>query len=156
MHMADVVESALETFSDRIQKGSVDVKIQLDSEGAIKGDPEKVRRVLINLIGNALDAMELANTPSPRIEVHGGENLAGTEVWIRITDNGPGIDASKIDKIWSPFYTSKANGTGLGLAISRKLVEAHGGKIEVRSETGLGSEFTLVLPKTKQPVERVP
>ena len=76
-----------------------------------------------------------------------GENLAGNLVWLRIADNGPGIDETVLQKMFSPFYTSKANGTGLGLPICKKLVDAHGGSIEVSSEAGRGAEFMLSFPK---------
>ena len=76
-----------------------------------------------------------------------GENLASTEVWVRIRDNGPGMDADALGKIFRPFYTSKPEGTGLGLAITKKLVEAHGGTIEAQSAPGAGTEFVLTLPK---------
>ncbi len=85
----------------------------------------------------------------PRIDVEMGENLAGTEVWVRVADNGPGIDPDALEKMWSPFYTSKAAGTGLGLAICRKITEAHGGRIEVESQPGAGAVFVLTFPKPK-------
>jgi signal transduction histidine kinase len=91
--------------------------------------------------------------PDPVIEVSLGENLAGSEVWVRISDNGPGIDDELRDKIFNPFVTSKQSGTGLGLPITRKLVEAHGGEIELHSPLdtagGLdsGTEFVLTFPK---------
>ena len=111
------------------------------------GDAEKLRRVVINLVGNALDALEGADTPDPCVQVSAGENLASTEVWVRLRDNGPGIEPEALSKIFSPFYTSKANGTGLGLAISKKLVDAHGGSIETSSTLGEGTEFVLTFPK---------
>jgi signal transduction histidine kinase len=77
-----------------------------------------------------------------------GENLAGTECWVRVRDNGPGIDARALAQIWSPFYSSKASGTGLGLAIAKKVVEAHGGQIEAASRPGAGAEFTVTLPRS--------
>ena len=82
-----------------------------------------------------------------------GENLGGNEVWARVTDNGPGMDSDTQARIFKPFFTSKANGTGLGLAITRKLVDAHGGEIEVSSTPGQGSEFTLHFPKQAQSPE---
>ena len=91
--------------------------------------------------------MEEGGTSDPTLRVAIGENLAGTEVWLRLRDNGPGIDDATLRKIFSPFYTSKSNGTGLGLASSKKLVEAHGGSIEVSSETGRGTEFVVTFPK---------
>ena len=63
------------------------------------------------------------------------------------TAKGPGIEASVLEQMFSPFYTSKASGTGLGLPICKKLVEAHGGSIEVKSELGGGAEFVLCFPK---------
>jgi len=147
MTMSDVIEAALETFQDRIEALHVEIRKELDGRGSMRGDPEKLRRVIINLFGNALDALEQASTPQPRVEIQAGENLAGSEVWVRIRDNGPGMDPEKVEKIFKPFYTSKSNGTGLGLAITKKLIDAHGGSIEAVSETGRGAEFVLTFPK---------
>ena len=108
LRMADVVESALETFRDRIERAGIRVERSLDCQGVMIGDAEQLRRVAINLVGNALDALEEAATPDPRIDVELGENLAGSEVWVRVRDNGPGIDRDAQEKIFSPFYTSKA------------------------------------------------
>ncbi|MGO9837757.1 MAG: two-component system sensor histidine kinase NtrB [Polyangiaceae bacterium] len=145
--MADVLASSLETFQGRFEKMGVVVKQDLDTTGAVRADREKMRRVLVNLVGNALDALEESRTPEPRLEVTMGENLAGTEVWLRLRDNGPGIPPDRLQKIFTPFYTSKSNGTGLGLALSRKLVEAHGGTLGAKSEAGRGAEVTVVLPR---------
>ena len=150
--MADVIESALETFRDRVDKTGIVLSRQLDCEGQLTGDPEQLRRVVINLIGNAIDALTESGTRDPRIEVQMGENLAGSEVWLRVRDNGPGIDHELLSKMFSPFYTSKVNGTGLGLAICKKLVDAHAGSIEVASEPGEGAEFIVTFPKTRESV----
>ena len=147
VRMADVLDSALETFRDRVSKSGIQIDRQIDCPGTMAGDPEKLRRVVINLVGNSIDALAESGAAEPRVEVAMGENLAGSEVWLRIRDNGPGIDAETRAKIFSPFYTSKANGTGLGLAITRKLVEAHGGSIELESEPNAGAEFLLTFPK---------
>jgi signal transduction histidine kinase len=145
--LPDVIDSALETFRDRIARLGVIVTREIDGGGALKADAEKLRRVMINLIGNALDALEQARTRDPEIRVLAGENLAGTRLWVRVRDNGPGIEPAALEGIFSPFATSKPNGTGLGLAISKKLVDAHGGSIEVHSEPGGGTEFVLTFPK---------
>jgi signal transduction histidine kinase len=147
LQLGDVLDSALETFRDRLERLGVELVREVESPGAMHGDPEKLRRVIINLVGNALDALEEAGVPEPRLEVLAGENLAGTEVWVRVRDNGPGIDPETLHKIFSPFYTSKSNGTGLGLAISKKLVDAHGGSLEAESRPGQGTEFVLTFPK---------
>jgi signal transduction histidine kinase len=152
IRIADVVGAALELLRERAARAGVALEVQADCDGELRGDPEKLRRVVLNLVGNALDALEQAGTPSPRVEVSVGENLAGNEVWVRVRDNGPGIEAEKLARIFQPFYTSKRDGTGLGLAISKKLVEAHGGTIDAHSVPGSGSEFVLTLPKRRAAV----
>ena len=147
MQLQEVLESALDTLRDRIDGAGVKLALEVDCEGSMEGDPEKLRRVLINLVGNALDAFEEVGTRDPNLEVALGENLAGTEVWVRIKDNGGGMDAETQKKIFRPFYTSKSNGTGLGLAITRKLVDAHNGRVELHSTPGQGTEFVLTFPK---------
>jgi signal transduction histidine kinase len=147
MSMSEVVDGALDTLADRIEKSKAEVRREVDSDGDMEGDPEKLRRVVINLVGNALDALDEAEVPQPLIEVGVGENLAGSEVWLRVKDNGPGVDEETQSKMFRPFFTSKANGTGLGLAISRKLVDAHGGAIELHSAPGAGTEFVITFPK---------
>jgi signal transduction histidine kinase len=145
--LADVIDSAVETFRDRLTRSGVEVRSDIDSECWMQGDAEKVRRVFINLVGNALDALEGAEVAEPCIEISAGENLAATEVWVRIRDNGPGIPREAQPEIFSPFFTSKAKGNGLGLAISKKVVDAHGGSIEVESTPDAGCEFLLTFPK---------
>jgi signal transduction histidine kinase len=152
VRVSEVVDSALETFRDRLSSSRVELGVEIDSDTPILGDVEKLRRIVINLVGNALDALEESGTPNPELSVMVGENLAGTEVWVRVRDNGPGIEPETLQKIFSPFYTSKENGTGLGLAISKKLVDAHGGSIEATSTPGSGAEFVLTFP-SERPAE---
>jgi two-component system sensor histidine kinase HydH len=147
LSLAEVADSSLETFRDRLTRSGVTVDRSIDSDCWMEGDSEKLRRVLINLIGNALDAFEGAAVREPHLEIAAGENLAGTSVWLRLRDNGPGISPEAQGQIFSPFYTSKPTGNGLGLAISKKVVEAHGGSIEVESAPGAGCSFLVTLPK---------
>jgi signal transduction histidine kinase len=147
VRLRDVVTSATETFRDRVERTGIRIYQEIDSDGVMRGDPEKLRRVIINLIGNALDALEEAKVADASIQISAGENLAGTEVWLRVQDNGPGMDPATIDRIFNPFFTSKTSGTGLGLALSKKVVDAHGGSIEATSNLGEGTEFLLTFPK---------
>jgi signal transduction histidine kinase len=153
MRMAELIPSAVESFRDRFDRSGVDLSMAIDADGSMQGDPEKLRRVIINLLSNALDALVESETPRPRIEIGAGENLAGTEVWLRVRDNGPGIEPDRLQEIWSPFYSSKSSGTGLGLAISKKIVDAHGGWIEVDSGPGRGTGFLLTFPKQQSSVK---
>ncbi len=150
IHMADVLESALETFRERASREGIEVVRQFDSAGAMRGDAEQLRRVVINLVGNAIDAVAASDNEKPRILVAMGENLAGTEVWVRIEDNGPGMDDEQRDRVFNPFVTSKEHGTGLGLAIVKRIVEAHAGEIELTSRMGEGTEFVLSFPKSSE------
>jgi signal transduction histidine kinase len=147
LRMDDLVVSALDTFTDRITRLGVTVTRDFGTNGSLSGDPDKLRRVVINLVGNALDAFEENATAHAELDLEAGENLAGSEVWLRVRDNGPGMDEERLGRIFTPFYTSKSSGTGLGLAISKKLVDAHGGSIEAHSEPGRGTEFVVTLPK---------
>jgi signal transduction histidine kinase len=147
MRVREAIDGALTTLRDRIAKLGVRVETQDEGESAIQGDVEKLRRVFINLIGNSLDAFEQTGTPQPKLEIALGRSLAGTEVWVRIRDNGPGMDDATQERAFQPFFTSKANGTGLGLAISRKLVDAHGGAIELSSAPRAGTEFVVTFPR---------
>ena len=146
--MEDVLESALETFRDRAVRSAIKIIRQYDADGRFEGDSEQLRRVVINLVGNAIDALEEARIAQPEVRVSMGENLAGTEVWIRVADNGLGIDEDARDQIFDPFYTSREEGTGLGLALCRKIVDNHGGSIEVETAAGEGTEFVLTFPKS--------
>jgi signal transduction histidine kinase len=150
LRVEEVVDAALATLAERAAALGVVVEREIAALRPLRGDAEKLRRVLINLLGNALDAFAEAKTPAPRLWLQAGENLAGSEVWLRVRDNGPGMDEAKLARIWSPFYTSKATGTGLGLALSKKVVEAHGGSIEVHSAPGEGTEFLVTLPRSGQ------
>jgi len=145
--LADVVDSAVETLRERLRSLGVALERDVAPSLTLQADPEKLRRVVINLLGNALDAFGDSPTEAPRISIQAGENLAGTEVWLRVKDNGPGMDEVHLGRIWRPFYTSKSSGTGLGLAITKKVVDAHGGCIEALSEPGAGTEFLLRFPK---------
>ena len=147
MQLADAVASAIEAVRDRATQVGVTLTSDIGTPGEISGDADKLRRVLLNLLGNAIDALEQGGTPSPALSVEMGENLAATDVWIRVRDNGPGIESGRLPKIFSPFHTSKDTGTGLGLPICKKIVEGHAGTIDVTSVSGEGAEFVLTFPK---------
>ncbi|MEM9175600.1 MAG: HAMP domain-containing sensor histidine kinase [Myxococcota bacterium] len=145
--MVDVLESALETFRDRAARSGIEVVRRFDAAGPLHGDAEQLRRVVINLVSNAIDALEDGEVDGATVRVSMGENLAGTDVWVRIADNARGIDDETRERIFDPFYTSRENGTGLGLALCRKIVDAHGGTIELESAPGEGTEFVLTFPR---------
>jgi two-component system sensor histidine kinase PilS (NtrC family) len=147
VELEPLIDSALEMLRDRLESGAVRIEREASGDGWLYADADKLRRVLVNLVGNALDAFDESSFPDPRISISTGTSLAGNEVWIRVRDNGPGIEADRLPKVFEPFHTSKPGGTGIGLAITRKLVEAHGGSIELESTLGAGTELVLTFPR---------
>ena len=102
----------------------------------------QIKQVFLNIILNALDAMP----DGGELTVATGWDRDRRAVWIAFTDNGVGIPAEDISHIFEPFFTRKPGGTGLGLTISYSIIERHGGRIEVESQIGRGSTFTVFLP----------
>ncbi|MFZ5799342.1 MAG: ATP-binding protein [Desulfobulbaceae bacterium] len=112
-------------------------------------DPDRLTQALLNLYINAIQAMPTGG----QLAVSAVENAAGLE--ITVSDSGAGIRPEEVGKIFDPYYTTKNTGTGLGLAVVQKVVEAHGGAIQVRSEPGRGTSFTITLPGN-EPEEKRP
>jgi two-component system, NtrC family, nitrogen regulation sensor histidine kinase NtrY len=108
----------------------------------VRIDVEQIRRVVINLVDNAIEAMERKG----EIVVETALDEANRVVRIVIADNGPGIPASERDKLFLPYYSTKRRGSGLGLAIVRRVIAEHGGSIEVGDNTPHGTRFTIELP----------
>jgi len=111
-------------------------------EAVVFADPYYLRQVFENLVRNACEAMHEQDDRRLTLRV---ESAAGSAE-VRVADNGPGIEAEKLDQIFQPFVSSKGKGMGLGLAICREIVEAHGGRLEVESTPGAGSTFIVRLP----------
>jgi signal transduction histidine kinase len=139
-----------------------DVDLRLQSsllKAPIRCAPEQIHQVLLNLIQNAFKALR-------KWDVSGGDPLKGelekrvvvsldafetdelrSMIRVSIEDNGPGISRENLEKIFIPFFTTDPAGTGLGLPICRKIIQAHGGTIEVSSVPGVTTQFRVILPE---------
>jgi signal transduction histidine kinase len=106
-------------------------------------DERQVRRVLRNLVKNACEAQPSGG--KVRISTRGGE--AGGMVAITVADEGPGIPRDVQDRMFDTGFTTKTSGSGVGLSVSRRVIEQHGGTIEVDSAPGKGTRITLRLPE---------
>ena len=135
-----LVEEVLEFQAEALNDHHVELKAGITPGRVATGDPEKLRQVVINLIVNALDAMPESGTLTVKV------SSARSIVAIEIGDSGPGIDPRILPEIFDPFFTTKEAGTGLGLSIVRKIVDQHGGRIELDSLPGRGTRVRVELP----------
>jgi signal transduction histidine kinase len=140
-----LLERAIETVGPMIGQHNIRVILQVTPEELIGPlDPELMHRALVNLIRNAAQAMEQGGTLTLNARIDGGS------LCIIIRDTGPGISEQAIDRIFNPFFTTRATGTGLGLAIVHRIIDVHGGSIEVHNDPqASGAIFTLTLPTTE-------
>jgi len=144
----EVVESSLAIFQTKLKKGNISLLFQ-KGEGLPKVwiDAHQIQQVLINLMLNAIQAMEKGGTLALRT-FSDGKN----EVSIEVKDTGVGIPKSHLKKIFDPFFTTKSEGTGLGLSISIKILESHGATIDVTSQEEKGSTFIIHFPPSPSPL----
>jgi two-component system nitrogen regulation sensor histidine kinase NtrY len=108
----------------------------------VRVDPEQMRRVVINLIDNAIEAMDRKGV----IAIETAHDPANSVVRVTVADDGPGIPLQERDKLFLPYYSTKGRGSGLGLAIVRRIVAEHGGSIDLSDNTPRGTRFTIELP----------
>jgi signal transduction histidine kinase len=144
-----LVDEVLLVLARDPQKDGIALRVQVQPGLNVHGDPVQLEQVLLNLLINARQAMLGSRTGSLTIKAC----RDGEKVKIQIIDTGPGIPPQHLDKIFQPFFTTKRDprkgehkGTGLGLAICKDIVEHHDGTIEVTSEVGRGTTFTVLLP----------
>ncbi len=141
-NLNEIVSATASLISKSNQKIAINVDLK-DSIDII-GNQVEVNQVIINIIQNAMDALD--STDHPTINIVGTKSLDSFE--LSISDNGEGMAPEEYQKIFEPFYTTKApgKGTGLGLYISYSIIKKHGGKISVESEEGKGTTFIINLP----------
>lgn len=111
----------------------------------VRGDRVQVQQVAVNLLLNAFDAMKECPPAERQLVVRAGRDGASL-VKVSVSDHGPGLQGEEPDRIFEPFYTTKADGLGMGLAISRSIVEAHGGRLWAETGKGRGATFCFTLP----------
>ena len=139
-------ESALELIDSSLKSGKVEVQKDCGHAPKVFLDPNYIHSVIYNLLNNALQA--LAGRPDGRIRISCGWLEAEKEVFLTITDNGPGMEASILENLFQPFFTTKENGTGLGLSLARQIMDEHGGRILASSPAGGGASVSLRFKKT--------
>jgi signal transduction histidine kinase len=146
--MNDLAVKALHTLDSELKSHNVTARIRLASQlPPIMGHNGQLQEVIVNLIQNAVDAMDSTDTDRRVLQVRTEHN--GDAVSVEIEDTGPGIDPKKSDSIFDAFFTTKPHGMGLGLAICRMIVERHEGRLVVSSANPHGAIFRIMLPQMK-------
>lgn len=145
-------EVVLLTESEALMKGC-QIILHTDEEPPtfISVDVKQIKQVILNIIKNALDAIDERehDDVSGRIEI--STQLRDKHVNICISDNGGGMDQNTLNHLFNPFFTTKESGTGLGLSVSYRIIKNHGGSISVDSQVGAGTEFVITFPKLHMP-----
>lgn len=154
-----LVRETLELLKPVFQQRGVQVKAALaDSVPPLSGDEASLQRVLINLLDNAVDAMEGGGKVTVSTRASEASEKTGVGVVIEVTDTGGGIAPEMLPKIFEFFVTTKApgKGTGLGLAICREIVKGHGGTMRIDSKVGTGTSVRVFLPAAERLGQSVP
>ncbi|MBI3038523.1 GHKL domain-containing protein [bacterium] len=141
--LSEILETCILLLQNQISKLELDlIRSFPDHEIRITGDPDRLKQVFLNILKNAIEASSSKGTLSV------GLLYTIEEAIVSISDSGSGIQKEKIKNIFDPFMTTKDEGTGLGLSIALRIVEDHGGRIEVETTERMGSKFSVHLPRT--------
>lgn len=141
--LVEVIDTALAFLSEKLGRRGIAVERRYESTPVVRGDPDKLQQLFLNLFLNASDAMPEGG--KLRIAVRRG---AAGDAEVRVADDGVGISPEQLEHVFKPFYTTKpaGRGSGLGLVVAQGIVADHHGQIEATSEVGLGTEFRISLP----------
>jgi PAS domain S-box-containing protein len=145
----DLNSEVLEVLGDsRLELGlQIDTDIQMEKElPYVRANLIHVKKVLVNLFRNGIEAMQDANTPRPAITVMIRSKADENVAHVTVSDNGPGVKEEDVHRMFKPFFTTKDKGIGMGLAVSRSLIEANGGKLWIEPQACSGATFHLTLP----------
>lgn len=139
IRVEELLQSVLVLFARRFESERVQLRLQVNRELTMLADRGRLKQVLINLVMNAMEAM--SSGTSKQLTIRAWEEAG--EIRISVSDNGEGMREEQLNRLFEPFYTSKAQGIGLGLYVSHKIIREHGAQIEVQSASGMGTTFTL-------------
>jgi signal transduction histidine kinase len=150
----EIIKDSITLAEGKMRRGAVTIDTAIGRDVPdLLADPHQLRQLFSNLLANAFDALGGEGHVDIRAELVPGEaEPVGTlepqppRVVVEVRDTGPGIAAEDLERIFSPFFTTKPQGTGLGLAIVRKVVDAHEGRIDAVSAPGRGATFKVTLP----------
>lgn len=147
VNLGEILHAVLHELNGQLVADQVHMDFQWQPNlPPVLGNPDKLRQVFLNVIRNGIEAMPGGGRMRVRGRLERAVEGEGLELAVSVADNGIGMDEETLGKIFDPFFTKKDTGTGLGLSICAKIIEQHGGRIEVHSQTGKGSLFDILLP----------
>jgi PAS domain S-box-containing protein len=147
-NIVPVILDALEMLRSELQGGGIVLNTELAmNTPLVLGDPVQLRQLMLNLIMNAIDAMNDVGDRSRELLVRSSAHADG--VLVQVQDTGEGLDPEAVHRIFEPFFTTKAEGIGMGLAISRSIVETHGGRLWATANSPYGAVFQFVLQQAE-------
>jgi len=150
LHMNEAISEVIELTRGEATKSGVSVQTQFaESLPPVKADRTQLQQVILNLILNAVQAMDEGGLALRELQI-GTEANGSDGVLISIRDSGPGIRQQSIERLFDPFYTTKQAGMGMGLAICRSIVEGHGGRIWATANVPRGAAFHFTLPAASE------
>ncbi len=152
-HLGEAVDNALFLLDTRVAAVAPRIERSIDAHLAVACDPNRLEQVLVNLIGNALDAMK--GRPDAHLSLHAYES--GGMVKLTVRDNGPGLSEAAFARLFEPFFTTKpaGEGLGLGLTLSAGILNENGGTLTAINHPDGGACFTLALPQAREELRHV-
>lgn len=141
--LCEIIREVVAMYTPKYDELNVRLRCQVPEEPImLMLDRARIRQSLINLIKNALEVSQ----PNTQVDVVLAPRQNDTQLYTKVYDQGPGVDEKYRQKLFTPYFSTKGNGTGLGLAHSKKILQAHGGSVELLRSDSTGSAFALILP----------
>nr|WP_309101225.1 HAMP domain-containing sensor histidine kinase [Fredinandcohnia onubensis] len=145
VNISEELSKTVELMTSYTNIQSIEVETYIEDSLYINGNKDEIKQVLINIIKNAIEA--IGNDGLLQIDAFAKDQ----DIFVKITDNGPGMTKEQLSKIGTPFYSTKDKGTGVGLTICFQIIEQLKGSIDVESTVGKGTSFLIKLPTSKNP-----
>lgn len=139
--LSDTVRATVRQVEAHARRLGIGVDADLQDGVVVKGDPEKLHQLTLNLVLNAIQASHEGDTVRVALSA---SHVSGAR--LVVADSGDGIAEGDLERVFEPFFTTRSSGTGLGLAVVKNIVDGHGGQVSIESKKGQGSVVTVVLP----------
>jgi two-component system sensor histidine kinase HydH len=145
MDLNDLLQTCIRQTGTQAKQEDISITSEMEKDVIISGDSEKLHQMVLNLILNSVQASPPGATIVVRLE-----KRKGTHAALLVSDSGSGIDESDLERVFEPFYTTRASGTGLGLAIVKTIIDNHGGEVRLENNHNQGTTATVILPLMEQ------